>query len=198
MIGSVALSLILATVVLLVSAWASPARDAGALVVRVHGPGGPGEFVTRGSVTLDAGSARVTRELGAQGEVRFENIPEDAFRDGVEVIPQITGYHAVSATTLKEVPPGRVYRLEVAPNPSEVFGTILDTGRQPMPGVVVSFQAGLAVDTTDENGNFRVTLPLPPGAQVPVRATRDGVTGVNDRITIPDRAALTLFFDAGS
>ena len=67
-----------------------------------------------------------------------------------------------------------------------------------MGDVVLNFQAGLAVDTTDAHGNFSVVLPYPPGAQIPVRAIHNGVTGINDRVTIPEAAALTLFFDPRS
>jgi hypothetical protein len=116
----------------------------------------------------------------------------------VTVIPHVTGYHAVSDTVFDAVPNGRVVQLGVAPTPTRVYGTVVDVQRTPVGDVVLNFQAGIAIDTTDAQGNFSVMLPFPPGAQIPVRAIRNGVMGLNDRITIPDAAALTLFFDPRS
>jgi hypothetical protein len=169
--------------------------DAGSLTVRVHGPGGSGDFITNGQVTLDAGTARITRAIGPDGQVRFENVPDRSFANGVTVIPHVTGYHAVTDTVFDAVPTGRVVQLGLAPTPTRVYGTVVDPQRTPVGGVVLNFQAGIAIDTTDAQGNFSVMLPFPPGAQIPVRAIRNGIMGLNDRITIPDAAALTLFFD---
>jgi hypothetical protein len=196
-LGSVIVAVILAGVVLAFTLWPQPA-EAGTLTVRVHGPRGLSDFITSGSVTVDAGTSRNTRAIGPEGEVRFDNIPDDAFANGVAIIPHIPGYEAASDTILKTIPVDRVVRLSVAPKPTEVYGTVIDVSRKPLPDIVLDFQAGVAIDTTDELGNFRVTLPYPPGAQVPVRASKNGVTGLNDRITVPDAAALTLYFDPRS
>jgi hypothetical protein len=172
--------------------------EAGSLTVRVHGPAGVSDFMTNGEVTLDVGTARSTHAIGPDGQVRFENIPDQAFANGVRVIPHVPGYHAVTDTTFDAVPAGRVVQLGLAPTPTRVYGTVVDAQRTPVGDVVLNFQAGVAIDTTDAQGNFSVMLPYPPGAQIPVRAIRNGITGLNDRITIPDAAALTLFFDPRS
>jgi hypothetical protein len=190
---SVVIAGMLAAVVVIFTLFPAEA-EGGSLTVRVQGPNGPDDFITTGSVTLDAGSSRTTRALGPDGQVRFENIPDRAFKGGVEVIPNISGYHAVSNVKLTDVPENRVYRVTVAPDPTRVYGTVVDGGRKPLDNVVLDFQAGVAVDTTDERGNFSVTLPYPPGTQVPVRGSKSGSVGLNDRITIPDAAAITLHF----
>jgi hypothetical protein len=194
---SVIVAFLLAAVVIVFTVVPSEAA-VGGLTVRVHGPGGAADFITNGEVTVDAGSARSTRPIGTDAEVRFENIPDAAFANGVRVIPRVPGYHAITDTLFDAVPAGRVVQLGLAPNPTRVYGTVVDAQRTPMGDVVLNFQAGIAVDTTDAQGNFSVVLPYPPGAQIPVRAVRNGVTGLNDRITIPDAAALTLFFDPRS
>jgi hypothetical protein len=197
MVVGVIIALLLAAVIVVFTVM--PAEgEAGSLTVRVHGPGGPGDFITNGGVTLDAGSARTTRAIGPEGQVRFDNVPDRAFAAGVTVIPHVTGYHAVTDTVFDAVPAGRVVQLGVVPTPTRVYGTVVDVQRTPVGDVVLNFQAGIAIDTTDAQGNFSVMLPFPPGAQIPVRAIRNGVMGLNDRITIPDAAALTLFFDPRS
>jgi hypothetical protein len=165
----------------------------GPLTVRVTGPN---EMAAAGSIALLASGSNQTLALDERGEARFENISDAAFKDGVTVSARVPGFQTNGDTMLRAVPSGRLVNLTVTPVPTRVFGTVIDERRQPLSGIVLSFQAGAALDTTDTEGNFSVTLPYPPGTQVPVRATRGGVTGLHDQITIPDGAALTLFFAA--
>ncbi len=152
------------------------------------------QSVAAGSVTVDAGEATETRALDSQGQARFENIPDAAFETGIRVAARIPGYQPAAETTLLTIPRGRVFDVHVERAPTRVFGTVIDDRQQPLAGIVLNFQGGTAIDTTDAQGNFSVSLPYPPGAQVPVRATRSGITGLHDQITIPDGAPLTLFF----
>ncbi|HEX6558280.1 MAG TPA: carboxypeptidase-like regulatory domain-containing protein, partial [Longimicrobiales bacterium] len=120
--------------------------------------------------------------------------PNGAYKDGVILIPNVPGYRAASATTLKAQPAGGVVDLALEPIPTRVFGTVVDAAKNPLSNVVVVFQGGLATDTTDQSGSFSVTLPLPPGTRLPIRALKNGRTGYSDMITIPDNASLTIFF----
>lgn len=185
-------AIILAAVIL---ALPSPVDAAHSLTVRVQDPAGG--FITSGEVTLDAGAARDTRAIGADGQVRFENIPRASYEQGVTLHPNVAGF-AAAAVTLREPPAGGVHYLELAPVATALRGTVVDARRVPLAGVVVSFQSGLAVDTTDGLGGFQVTLPHPPGARVPVRAVKDGQLGFNDQVVIPDGGDLTLIFDERS
>jgi len=191
--ASLAIALLLAAVVVVFTVLPDE-EGTGPLTVRVVGPNGPSDLITNGSVTVDAGQSTQTAALSANGEARFENVPDRAFENGVRLTARIPGYQSQSDTTLHAIPNGRVHEIQVSPKPTRVFGTVVDSARRPLGNIVLNFQAGLASDTTDADGNFSVSLPYPPGAQVPVRATHMGVTGLNDQITIPDNAALTLFF----
>jgi len=188
----VGVALILAVVVLAMPSAGSAQR---ALVVRVSDE--TGAFLTTGTVTLDAGEARDTRAIGADGQVRFENIPEAAYRQGVTLHPQVSGF-ATTPSTITATPAGGVHYLRLARIDSPLFGTVIDSARAAVPGVILSFEGGLAVDTTDAQGTFRVALPRPPGSRVAVRAVRAGVVGFNDMVTIPERESLTIFFDGRS
>lgn len=168
------------------------ASDATALVVRVSDPAG--HFVTSGSVTLDAGSERETRALGADGQVRFDNIPRSVFASGVSLIPRVPGY-ATSPTRLTDLPPNGVYYLRLTPEGTEVRGTVIDSAKVPLADVVLTFGAGEASDTTAADGTFRVLLSQPPGSTVQVRALRGNEVGFNDMITVPQSGAITLRFE---
>jgi hypothetical protein len=157
-----------------------------------------GEFVTSGELTLDAGSDRDTRPIGADGQVRFENIPPAVFAQGVTLHARVAGF-AAAAATLTELPAGGVYYLKLTPVATTLRGTVIDAQtRAPIPGVVLTFQSGVATDTTDEQGAFSVALPQPPGERVPVRALKNGRVGFNDMVTIPEQGDLPLLFEAGT
>ncbi|HEX6560313.1 MAG TPA: hypothetical protein VF021_12645, partial [Longimicrobiales bacterium] len=81
MIVSIIVALLFTVMIVLFTVFQSDPQVSG-LVVRVHGPAGSGDFVTAGEVTLDAGQARVTRAIGKDGQVRFENVPNGAYKDG--------------------------------------------------------------------------------------------------------------------
>jgi len=168
------------------------AAEAVGLVVRVSDQSGG--FITSGSLTLDAGSGRETRAIGADGQVRFDNVPRSAFERGVSLTPRVSGY-ATSPAQLTAVPPDGVYYLKLTPVGTEVRGTVVDSARVPVAGAVLTFEGGTAVDTTDANGTFQVTLPQAPGSSVAVRAQRGGVVGYNDVITVPEAGSITLRFE---
>jgi hypothetical protein len=192
--AAVATAALLAVVVLALPAGGADDVTAMSLTVRVHDPAGVA--VGTGAVTLGAGPALDTRDVAADGQVRFENVPRSAFRDGVRLTANVPGY-VTAPVTLTDVPRSGIYYLELQPAATHVYGTVIDGGRSPAAGVVLHFDGGQVIDTTDANGTFSVLLRQPPGARVPVRLLRDGVVGFNDVVTLPDDAPLTLRFAAG-
>ncbi len=168
-----------------------------ALTVRVHGPDGRGDIVREGTVILDLGGDRRTRELGSDGGAVFSEIPNRFLGTGVSVFVEAPGYAQTGGTVVASIPPDRVLfvAMEEASYSTEVTGTVVGQDGGPLGGIVLNFRSGLAVDTTDANGNFRVVLPEPPGASVPVMALREGVVGYNDTFTVPERGGtLTIRF----
>lgn len=173
---------------------ASSADDPLRLVVRVDDVAA-GTFMRAGRITLDAGAGRDTRPIGEDGQVRFDNVPRAAFEHGVSLIPDVPGY-ARTVITLHEPPENGVHYLRLERAGSELYGTVITPDRVPLEGVVLIFGDGVAADTTDAGGTFRVAIPYAPGERIPVRATRDGNLGLSDMVTVPDGAGLTLFFEA--
>lgn len=188
--ASIAAAVILAGLIAVLPAGADEAVVS--LTVRVQRD--DGAFVTAGDVTLDAGAARQTRPIGPDGQVRFDNVPRTAFTSGVRLLAHVNG-HTAQPDTLTSVPADGVHYLVVQPAPATLFGTVVDAQRRPISGIVLLFDGGLAIDTTDERGAFSVLLARPAGSRVPVRMLRDGVVGFNDMVTIPDGEPLTLRFD---
>lgn len=183
-------------VVILVSGGSATAAP---LVVRLHGPGGPGDLIREGTVLLDAGGVRLSAPVGPDGQARFDNLTPTAYAHGVAVMPEVPGFEAVTATTLAAPPDGGAVYVAMRPRATTVRGTVLSdtTERLPLAGVVVDFAAGAAVDTTDGQGHFQVVLPQPPGSRVPVRLIHDGRVGLDDAVTIAADQELVLRFAAG-
>jgi len=165
-------------------------------VVRLHGPGGPGDVIREGTVLLDAGGVRLTATVGPDGQARFDNLTPTAYAQGVAVMPEVPGMEPVTATRLDARPEGGAVYVAMRTRATTVRGTVLsDTvERLPLAGVVVDFAGGAATDTTDERGHFQVVLAEPPGSRVPVRLMRDGRVGLDDAVTIAVDQELVLHF----
>jgi hypothetical protein len=194
--AALAFAVILGVFIWLVGA---PAADTGSFTVRLHGPGGPGDLITTGRVLLDVGAERKTQDVGPDGQVTFQNVPISQVQEaGITLVPQIAGYTPVSETRLPAVPPEGVYYLEMHPDSTRVMGTVLTRppARKPVPGVELIFGSGLGTATTNRDGHYEVTIPRPPGSRVALRAIKDGVTGYDDYITLPESHALDIFFRA--
>lgn len=190
---SVIVAALLASVVIVFTLFPTES-DAGPLTVRVIGPSASAASIANGVVTIDAGESNESASLDAQGLARFENIPNGAFDGGVRVSVRVPGLASSSDTTLVAVPRGRVVELQLEASPTRLYGTVIDEQHQPLAGIVLNFESGVAIDTTDAHGNFSVSVPHPPGTQIPVRATQGGITGLHEQITIPDGSAITLLF----
>jgi len=177
------------------------ARDEAAtgLVVRLHGPGGPQDLVTEGTVILDAGDLRRGSPVGPDGQARFEGLARSAFADGLTVTATAPGLVPAAAVRLPALPDGGAISLAMKRAPTSVRGTVLDAPgtRRPVAGVVVNFASGAAVATTDALGNFQTTVDRPPGSRVPVQLVHRGQVGFDDAVTLSAEEPLVLYFDAG-
>lgn len=194
--SALAFSIILVALVWLVG---STPPDAASLTVRVHGPAGRSDVIASGRILLDVGAERKSQAIGSDGQATFHNIPEARVQqEGITLVPLVDGYSPVSAIRLPGVPPGGVYYLEMRRDSTRVAGAVLTAPpeRAPVPGVVLDFGSGLGADTTDQQGHYEVTIPHPPGTRILLRAFKDGVTGFDDFITLPERQALDITFRA--
>lgn len=167
---------------------------ASTVVVRVHGDedGDPG--VAGASVVVDAGQSRLTGVTDASGQAVFAGLGREAVAAGLVVAVTADGYEAVRRT-LDGPPAGGVVDIALTARPLVITGTVLDRAtRRPLEGVVLDFGSGIATDTTDARGNFRVELPRATGSRVMVLGERDGRVGVDTEVPVESAAPVTLLF----
>jgi hypothetical protein len=167
------------------------------LTVRLSGPPGSGEIISAGEVILDLGDDRRTADLGSNGQVTFAQVPIQFLSGEVSVIARVDRYRMKDPGPF-EVPPARVIAIamERIPDVTTVTGTLL-RGDRPLAGGLVSFRDGLVTARTDENGNFRVDLPLPEGEVVPVTVTANGRTIYDDNYVVSAAVGLRVAVDPG-
>jgi hypothetical protein len=116
----------------------------------------------------------------------------------VTVLPAVEGYVA-AATDAVAVPPSGAIDLALVPKTyaTEVRGTVVDAAGRPVAGVTLDFDSGRGLAVTDSLGTFKITLSVPPGTVLSLRAMRGGVAGYHDRITVPDKTPLHVIFAPG-
>lgn len=167
------------------------------ITIRLHGPEGRGQLITHGEVMLDLGDDRRTRSVGPDGQVTFAQVPVQFLSGEVTVIPRVDGYRSrepgpyrISATRVIEL------AMEPLPDSTTVTGAVFD-GHGPVADALVNFNHGQAVGRTDDNGNFRVVIPLAAGRVVPVTVTLDGQTVYDDNYVISDAMGLRIAIASG-
>jgi hypothetical protein len=162
------------------------------LTIRVHGSEGRADLITHGEIVLDLADDRRTASIGPDGQVTFAQVPVRLLSGEVHVIPRVPRYRP-SRTGPYRVPPARVIdvELERVPDSTTVAGTVLDADG-PVAGARVDFGNGLVAGRTDENGNFRVVLPMEPGRTVPLVVTLDGRMVYDDNYVVSDQVGVRI------
>jgi CHAT domain len=157
------------------------------LVVRVHEPGAVGGMAhVAGRITLHGPDTAVRTRPLADGEAVFEDLPPGVAGRAVEVsVEGAAGFRPTSE--LRIIPESGILgvvlaRAEVT---SIVAGTVLDVQGQPLAGAAIDIEHGLVTGTTDPRGDFRIVVPLAPGALVSVVVAVNGHVGFRDNLTVP-------------
>lgn len=122
-----------------------------------------GEGLGNASVTISSVSGAFTQSLvtGFHGLYYFENLDDDTYRLTVSR----KGFTTVqSADFTVESGSSEELNFTLTPFPNSIYGTVVDTCGNPLPGAEVSadkFGASVHLDTADELGNY--SFALTPG-----------------------------------
>ena len=121
------------------------------LVVRVHGPQGAADIIRTGQVTLDAGTARRTQDIGASGEAHFNEIPISFAGEKVQLILKSEDYRTKDNFPI-EIPANGVLDLEVEPIPQSCafHGDLRYPDGRPVVNASVVVEDGMATGNTND------------------------------------------------
>lgn len=75
---------------------------------------------------------------------------------------------------------------------TNVRGSILNKKNEPVKNAFINFSSGLATCYTNVNGDFAVTLPIPPLQKVPMKISVNGITIFNQEQTISSSIPINL------
>lgn len=132
------------------------------------------------------------------GEVVFPDIPENYNnKKGIVSLQMVDDYQLSGPSDFiisnNEDLVNQIYIRRTAQSVStNVRGSILTSKSEPAGKVLVNFSSGLATCYTDQNGDFSVTVPLPPGEKVPLKISMNGIMVFNEEVRISATTPLNL------
>ena len=138
------------------------------------------KIINTGSVILYIG--KYTRQENIHNsEVIFPDIPEGYNNKKGSVRLQLDNYQLAYPIEIRISKSGdSVFTIPIVSTKQSVStvvrGTILNKKKFAVKNAMINFSSGLATCFSDENGDFSLTVPLPPGQSVPLKIIINGVT----------------------
>lgn len=151
----------------------------------------------KGAVLLYIGKYTRKEDIH-NGEVVFPDIPDDYNnKKGIVSLQNVDDYQMTGPSDFiiskNEDSVNQINITRTAQSVStNIRGSILTSKNEPAGNVLVNFSSGLATCYTDENGDFSVTVPVPPGEKVPVKISMNGIMVFNEEVIISASTPLNL------
>ncbi|UPK69136.1 hypothetical protein [Chitinophaga filiformis] len=158
----------------------------------------PMTTLNEGTVTLYIGKEPKTVNIH-DGEVAFYNIPEKYHNRKVRIVPAINSYQLADSNEVLISKNEDYVDIHVTRTKESlstlVRGSVLDQKNMAVVHALLDFSSGLATCYTDPNGNFSLTVPLPPGEKAQLKVVTDGITRFNEVVTISSTIPIDLRID---
>ena len=170
----------------------APTADSFSLKFIVFGNENKDELVGSGILKVlfnKPDSARIEN-----GVVTFTDLPSTLLGKTIDVIPAVSGYYKQSQQVTIPLD-GHVpveLHLKKQADSLTVSGLVTDTKGQPVPNVQIVIADGLYKTQADELGNFRITLPLKDGTELPVRVYTKNKLRYNNTQVFSSKIPLTF------
>lgn len=165
------------------------------LKMRIVNQNKPMTELNQGEVILYVGMESKTVRIH-DGEAMFYNIPETYNNKEVRIRPVISNYDLDGPDNIvisrnKGYIDINVARTEQSLS-TRVRGSVMNEKNAPVQNAVINFGSGSATGYTDNNGDFSVTVPLPPGEKARLRILVGGVTRFNEEVTLSSTIPMQL------
>jgi hypothetical protein len=161
------------------------------LTVRAHSVDGRDPLITTGTVTIDFGGDRETRQFGIDGQAEFKNVPQK-FKDTVlEVLPKIAGYEekwqqckakeeVIDLVLIRKAPPVTMLIGSIRPIPPSGHRTVITADGQTVGA------------TPDSLGRFELRVKGKAGDRVRLRVYVDDKLEYDDFQVLPGPVTIQL------
>ncbi len=164
------------------------------LTIYIHGQQGASDVLDYGPVRVRLGQYRLPpKEVDAQGEVYFEGIPMKYYHDSVKLELLSRPYAILHQSAYTPNQSQRI-TFEVSPANIQVRGTVYDNGMR-TEGAILDFDSGLAVDTTNQQGNFDLMIPKGEGEAAVISITYQGRVRFQRNMILSAHTPLQLTLD---
>lgn len=163
--------------------------------IRVSSSDKATNLFNQGRLFLYIGQERKSAEIH-EGEAKFENIPEAYKNKNVKLIPDINNYQlADSNDILLAGNENYIDIILVRTKQSlvtQIRGSIMSKDNVPVRNAFINFGSGLATGYTDENGDFKISVPLSSGEKVLLKVTVNNTTRFNENVTLSQTIPINL------
>jgi hypothetical protein len=148
--------------------------------------------ILQGEVTVYYGAAHLSKKI-SEGQVTLNEIPKEFRGREITFIPTAEGYLTKAQKAILPAN-GNVLELylEKIIDSVTVSGIVLTDKGKAISNAVIVFADGLAKDSTDRFGNFRIKLPLKDGAETQVRVYKNDELKYNNLVRISAQAPLSI------
>jgi hypothetical protein len=150
------------------------------------------EVIRDGSVELFFGTARIERNI-SEGQSVFNELPSVYKGREATLISKAKGYK--TKRQLVEMPFGNIAQnifLEKIKDVVSVHGLLKDPKGKPVKKALLVFADGLQKTTSDDFGNFNVTLSLKDGQEVPLRIYINDKLEYDNLVTLSNAVSLNI------
>lgn len=168
-----------------------PKKDVFTLKFTMYGSASKTAMVNAGQLKIFLGKPDSQRI--ENGYVSFTDIDTKYKGKKIDVLSVAPGFYNLSQniTVPDEDMPVELFMMLKA---DSVFinGMVINSKGQPVKNIVILFANGIAKDTSDSYGNFKVLLPLKEGSEINVRAYQQDALRYNSSQIISGSGTMTL------
>ena len=127
------------------------------------------------------------------GLAEFTDVPTVFEGKEVTIIPQVEGYYGV-AQKIKINGDNIPVELHLVKKPDSIAisGIVINHSGKAVSNAIIIFEDGFAKDTTDEYGNFRLTLPFKEGHESRIRVYTKNKMRYNNQQVLSSNTSMTL------
>jgi hypothetical protein len=127
------------------------------------------------------------------GTANFTGVSTDIQGKKITVIPEVADYY-VAAQEIKVPSSGSPVEIHLKKkaDSTAVSGIVVDTGGQPVQQAVIELADGTFTCKSDQFGNFKLTIPVKEGTELPVRVYYKSKLCYNNTQMLSKKVPLTL------